>query len=166
MRGVEISEDQLRAIREHARETYPDECCGFLVIRSEPAEGSTRQVVRVERARNEVEGERRRRFVIGAAELREVEARLASDGLTVGGFYHSHPDHPALPSEFDREHAWPWYSYLVLGVTRTSEGPLGAFELDADSGSFVPTAVTPSPNVEWPDRKRRPKSALRDEGVP
>ncbi len=166
MRPVELSGSQVRAIRAHARATYPDECCGFLVVRAGEPDGAPRRVLAVERARNEFDGERRRRFVIRPEELLEVEGRLAGQERAVGGFYHSHPDHPAVPSEFDREHAWPWYSYLVLGITEKAAGPLGAFELDPDSGVFVPIPLVIPRTTDWSRGKRTPKSLLGEEGTP
>ena len=65
------------------------------------------------------------------------------------GFYHSHPDHPALPSPFDEEHAWPWYSYLVLAVDHGTPGALGGFELDPDRRTFHEVRVRVLPSTEW-----------------
>jgi proteasome lid subunit RPN8/RPN11 len=126
-----------RAIEAHAREAYPDECCGFLIApeHAENAEGP-REIVAVERATNEFDGERRRRFVIRPEEHRAIERRLDGTGRALVGFYHSHPDHPARPSEFDRDHAWPWYTYVVVSVGADTVGPLGAFELDDATGAF------------------------------
>jgi proteasome lid subunit RPN8/RPN11 len=56
----------------------------------------------------------------------------------VSGFYHSHPDHPALPSAFDTEHAWPWYTYVVVSVDAHGVRGVGAFELDAERQRFLP----------------------------
>jgi len=141
--SVHLSDALVREIRAHGRSAYPDECCGFLIG---PTEGvaSERTISAVERAGNEFKGERRRRFLILPEELREVERRLEGSGRSVLGFYHSHPDHPARPSQYDQDHAWPWYSYLVLAVTADDEPALGAFELDPDSGIFqtVPLSVT------------------------
>ena len=58
----------------------------------------------------------RNRFSITAEDFREAERAAREAGLEVVGWYHSHPDHPALPSEYDREHAWPWYSYVIVSV--------------------------------------------------
>lgn len=166
MKEVELSEAHVEAMRAHAREAYPEECCGFLIVRANEPEIGPRKVVSVERARNESEGERRRRFVIPPEELREVEGRLDGTDLMVGGFYHSHPDHPALPSEFDRDHAWPWYSYLILSVTGATEGPLGAFELDPDAGTFGAARLAPARASDWSRGKRAPKSLFAEEGHP
>ncbi len=148
MRAVRLPEELLLALQDHARATYPDECCGFLLAResteaaTEVAAGS-REIVRIEPAPNDFDGERRRRFLLRPDELRGAEARAAERQEVVVGFYHSHPDHPARPSLFDQEHAWPWYTYLVVRVTARGAGDVGAFELDPLSREFreVPFAT-------------------------
>jgi proteasome lid subunit RPN8/RPN11 len=147
MRAVEIPSDLLDRMRQHAHTTYPDECCGFLVATSEaPGSERPRRIVGVEPAANEFAGERRRRFMIAPDELRAVERRLEGTGRVVAGFYHSHPDRPARPSAFDQEHAWPWYSYIVLATTASAVTSAGAFELDPTSRTFreVPLRSVPS----------------------
>lgn len=137
MRTVSVPAALLTEMKSHARETYPDECCGFLIGPVSESDGDGRRAVTaLERARNEYAGERRRRFLIRPEELREAERRLEPSGRIVVGFYHSHPDHPARPSQFDQDHAWPWYSYLVLSATATDVPSVGAFELDPDSALF------------------------------
>lgn len=123
----------LTEIARHGEEAYPDECCGFLVGTTSDEE---RQIVRIERAPNEFEGERRRRFAIRPEELQKLEERLEGTSLLVLGFYHSHPDHPARPSSFDQDHAWPWYLYLVQNVEHGHAGPIGAFELAPEEREF------------------------------
>ena len=151
MRAVRISRALLDAMSLHARATYPDECCGFLVARPEsPGEDQPRAIVEALPAANEFAGERRRRFLLRPEELRAAERRLEGTGKVVAGFYHSHPDHPARPSQFDQEHAWPWYSYLVLAVTSTGVGETRAFELDPDSAEFHEVSLT----VESPIGRR------------
>jgi proteasome lid subunit RPN8/RPN11 len=137
MRPVELATGVLEQMQRHARATYPDECCGFLIAAADaPRPDGARRVLAVEPAPNEFAGERRRRFVIRPEELRAAEQRREGTDRVVVGFYHSHPDHPARPSQFDQEHAWPWYTYLVLAVTPSSVPAIGAFELDADSRTF------------------------------
>ncbi|MGA7924300.1 MAG: M67 family metallopeptidase [Thermoplasmata archaeon] len=134
---VLLTFDVVEAIRQHGEAEYPDECCGFL-IGAEPdqRQGPTRTVVRTVPAINTVEAERRRRFVIPPEELRRVEELLEPLNLVVVGFYHSHPDHPARPSSFDRDHAWPWYTYLVLEVRKGKARRLGAFNLEPQTQAF------------------------------
>jgi proteasome lid subunit RPN8/RPN11 len=144
VRPVQVLPALLDSIARHAEATYPDECCGFLIAPPDPIEdGRPRRIVAVLPAANEFEGERRRRFLLRPEELRAAERTLDGTGEVVAGFYHSHPDHPARPSLFDQEHAWPWYTYLVTAVTSRRAGETRAFELDADSGVFheVPLIV-------------------------
>jgi proteasome lid subunit RPN8/RPN11 len=143
--AVRVPAPLIREMSQHARTTYPDECCGYLIARPDlPADG-LRTIETIEPAANRFEGERRRRFVIVPEELRAVEERLARQGLAVVGFYHSHPDHPARPSAFDAEHAWPWYTYLVLATTATEVAAIGAFELDPETGRFAEVPFQPTP---------------------
>jgi len=147
LRAVRLSPELIDAMKRHARTTYPLECCGYLLAPAEiDRRPGPRIVTGIEAAANEYPGERRRRFEIRPSELREVERRLEGTGQLVAGFYHSHPDHPAKPSAFDEEHAWPWYTYVVLGVTASEVPGIGAFELDAETGRFhdVPLEVVPS----------------------
>ncbi len=143
MTGVTVPPDALEQMRRHALATYPDECCGFLIGADDRSAGSPRRAIdSVEPAANEVEGERRRRFVIPPSEILAIERRLEGTPRSVVGFYHSHPDHPARPSEFDRNHAWPWYTYVVLSVTKDGVPAVGAFELDEASSEFRPVELT------------------------
>lgn len=137
-----VASGLLEGIARHGEETYPDECCGFLVGTATEEE---RRITRIERAANEFEGERRRRFVIRPEELLRVEERLEGTSLLVLGFYHSHPDHPARPSTFDQDHAWPWYVYLVQNVDRGHAGDIGAFELEPEAREFrsIPLHLAP-----------------------
>jgi proteasome lid subunit RPN8/RPN11 len=135
-------------IRRHGEATYPEECCGFLIAK-EPAAGEDgdRRIVRVAPMENRMAGARGRRFEIPPEDLRDFENSLEGTGEALVGFYHSHPDHPAVPSLFDQEHAWPWYTYLVLAVEEGRARELGAFELGAEDRRFSPVPWT----VEQPD---------------
>jgi proteasome lid subunit RPN8/RPN11 len=159
MRPVRLSRALLDAMGRHARATYPDECCGFLVaLPDPPEEAGPRQIVDARPALNEFAGERRRRFLLQPEELRAAERRLEGTGQVVAGFYHSHPDHPARPSLYDQQHAWPWYSYLVLSVASGAVGETRAFELDPESGEFHEVLLSVEGTV-------RPHPALT-EGLP
>lgn len=123
----------LEEIREHGREAYPEECCGALL--GEPHGGSAR-VIRIERIENARGEERRRRYAIDPLEYARVERQADAEGIAVLGFYHSHPDHPARPSEYDRERALPFFHYIVLGVAAGSPGEIASFVLSDDRGVF------------------------------
>lgn len=136
-----LTKAQVRAIEDHARETYPEECCGFLLG---PAK-DVRRIAETRRATNVGQENRQRRYVIDPRETLAVEKSLAGTGHEILGFYHSHPNHPAIPSEFDRGQAWPWYSYVILSILDRKPVELGAWTLDGDTSTFGPDELQIQP---------------------
>ena len=110
---LRIPGGMLEDIRRHGEGAYPAECCGALVGRVEA--GGVKEVVRLAPAVNRRTDDPHR-YLIAPDDLRRLESGLRAEGLEIVGYYHSHPDHPAVPSGFDTEHAWPWYSYLIVRV--------------------------------------------------
>ena len=103
-------------IRQAGAEAYPNECCGIL-FGSEDRDGQAVKSLRpIVNARES--GEQYHRFLITAEEMMEAELEARKLGLDIVGFYHSHPDHPAAPSEYDRDHALPFYHYIILRVAQ------------------------------------------------
>ncbi len=76
--------------------------------------------------------------MIDPREILTVEKELSGTGQVIVGFYHSHPNHPAEPSEFDRSHAWPWYSYVILSIVDREPADLRAWSLDGETSTFRP----------------------------
>ena len=121
--ALRITEALLDEIRRHGARAYPNECCGAMLG---VVNGETKEVRELLSLDNRREGEAARtRFLITADDYRLAEKTAREKELEILGFYHSHPDHPARPSEFDREHAWPWYSYIVVRVARRKDGRAG-----------------------------------------
>jgi proteasome lid subunit RPN8/RPN11 len=121
--ALAVSAADMEAIGRHAEHTYPEECCGFLLGRlpapataSEGNDGATTLVERVVPAANELPDSRHNRFGMTPETVLAAHKEARAAGLAVVGYYHSHPDHPAEPSEIDREHAWPGLSYLIVAV--------------------------------------------------
>ena len=98
-----------QAIRTHGQETYPHECCGALVGRGDHVSG-------IVALPNTTEEGPRRRFLVRPSDYREAEHRAGELGAELLGFYHSHPDHPARPSQYDLDHAWPTFAYIIVAV--------------------------------------------------
>ncbi len=96
----------------------------------------------VRRAKNVVETNRERRYVIDPREILSMEKEMRGTGQEILGFYHSHPNHPAEPSEFDRSHAWPWYSYVILSIVDRKPADLRAWLLDGETSVFHPDSLT------------------------
>lgn len=109
---LEISNEALQAIHRHAEADYPNECCGFFYGR----EGEVRRVEVVRQVENTKEGDQRRRFRIDPKDYQKAEKYAIDHDVDLLGVYHSHPDHPAKPSEHDRKVAMPWFSYIIISV--------------------------------------------------
>jgi proteasome lid subunit RPN8/RPN11 len=130
---IRLDADAISAISRHARRTYPEECCGALLGKTDS--GAVR-VMRIERIENSSREQRRRRYVVAPLEYARVERAADAAGLSVLGFYHSHPDHPAVPSEYDREHGFPFFHYVILAVGPESSGEIASYVLSEDRGVF------------------------------
>lgn len=99
---------------EDALNTFPDECCGFLFGREE--HDGTRLVLDALVVDNSREGDKTRRFEISPQDYMAAEAHALDHDWTLLGIYHSHPRHPAIPSETDRLAAQPFFSYVIISV--------------------------------------------------
>lgn len=133
--GLQLSGASAADIRAHAAETYPDECCGAMIA---AADGTIDGVVPL--ANTAEDG--RRRFVVSPAEyLRAERAAVAANGR-LAGFYHSHPDHPALPSATDLQMAWPHFSYLIVAVRGGVPRDWRCWRLNASRDGFLEEPVT------------------------
>jgi proteasome lid subunit RPN8/RPN11 len=132
---LRLTAEVTERIRAHAAEAYPHECCGALLGRdAEDARGVSELLPLANRHAESP----RNRFLIMPDDFRGAEQVARERGLELVGWYHSHPDHPARPSEFDREHAWPWYSYVILSVMRGEPGAMMVWRLADDRGAFHP----------------------------
>lgn len=137
---IRLPETAIEAIRQHGRESYQDEACGAMYGH---IDGETKDVVRVAALENERDAERHRRFVVTADAYRRVEAEAVRSGLALVGFYHSHPDHPAYPSAYDLEHAFPFFSYVILSVENREPKTMRSFVLADDRKEFLEEGVEP-----------------------
>ena len=144
-----LTADVDRAIRLHGQETYPHECCGALV--GETAGGSapvaaagtgaataapTATVTAAVALSNTTDEGPRRRFMVRPADYRLAEQRATELGGELLGFYHSHPDHPARPSQYDLDHAWPTFAYVIVAVAGAKAGDMTVWYLKDDRSSF------------------------------
>jgi proteasome lid subunit RPN8/RPN11 len=125
-------------IRDHGARDYPNECCGAM-LGTDGNEG--REVRALFPLINRRDDSPRNRFSITPEDFRAAERAASEHGLDLLGWYHSHPDHPARPSEFDREHAWPWYSYVIVSVEKGVPKDLTSWQLEDDRTKFVPEDV-------------------------
>jgi proteasome lid subunit RPN8/RPN11 len=133
-----MSHDVAERIRRHGTETFPYECCGALLGRDSE---ETRGVLELFPLVNRRDDSPRNRFAVTAEDVRDAEKAATAHGLEVIGWYHSHPDHPARPSDFDREHAWPWYSYVIVSVMAGKPADMTSWRLNDDRENYSPEAI-------------------------
>jgi proteasome lid subunit RPN8/RPN11 len=138
MIAIRVSTEQIEQICLHAEKTYPEECCGLLlgiinerdklVVEVRPTENSWKaeltELLPIET------GSKRNRFSIAPEVLLRVQKEARDRNLSIIGIYHSHPDHPAIPSEFDRAIAWQQYSYTIVSVQQGRAQDIRSWKLD------------------------------------
>ena len=129
---VILEKAALQSIFNHARSTYPEECCGFLL----GSNSRLRKINRALRARNSSSESPRNRYSIQPEELIHADEEARKLRLDLIGIYHSHPDAVAQPSSIDLKHAWPWYTYLVLSVHSGEPRYITAWLLNENGSRF------------------------------
>jgi proteasome lid subunit RPN8/RPN11 len=133
---LRLSPSLVDEIRREGERAYPAECCGVLAGRP----GEVKEVLKLVPVTNRRTDDPHR-YLIAPDDLRRIEVELRSSGLEVLGCYHSHPDHPAEPSAFDADQAWPWYSYIIVRVDRARAAELTSWVLDDDRSAMRPESV-------------------------
>ena len=125
-----------QSIRMEGENAYPNECCGILI--GDIDDAGVKNVRRLEPIRNAREaGEQYHRFLITPEDMLRAEKTARAAKMDVIGFYHSHPDHPAAPSGYDKDHALPFYSYVIISVEQGKAKELTSWELMADRTNFL-----------------------------
>ena len=137
---ITIADEQLTEIREHGIRDYPYECCGLLLGRFEQDTKTVTETYPISNAREE--SAKRNRFLITPEELMKGERYARQHKLEVVGFYHSHPDSPAVPSQYDLEHAWPTYSYIIVSTSADRANDLFSWEQEPDRSRFNSEEIT------------------------
>jgi proteasome lid subunit RPN8/RPN11 len=117
------------AIRRHGVETFPHECCGALI-------GNGDAVTHAVALPNTTDEGPRRRFMVRPSDYRTAEQQASALGGELLGFYHSHPDHPARPSQYDLDHAWPNFHYVIVSVMAGVARDMTVWFLKEDRSSF------------------------------
>ncbi|HVO58548.1 MAG TPA: M67 family metallopeptidase [Dongiaceae bacterium] len=140
-----LSAELAEKIGGHGAETFPHECCGALLGRDAEAQNGSgeppREVLALFPLVNRRDDSPRNRFAVTADDVRDAEKAARQQGLDVVGWYHSHPDHPARPSQFDRDHAWPWYSYVIVSVMAGKPADMTSWRLNDDRQDYTPEAI-------------------------
>jgi proteasome lid subunit RPN8/RPN11 len=128
--------EQEKIVRVDGEKAYPNECCGVLIGEIDNAGVKiAKHAQAISNARES--GEQYNRFLITPEDMLRAEQTARAMKLDVIGFYHSHPDHPAAPSDYDKEHALPFYSYVIVSVKQGKSKELTSWELTANRTDFV-----------------------------
>ena len=132
---IQLTENHRNEIAAHGEQDYPYECCGLLLgTFTSNGVKAVQEVYPISNAREEEA--KRNRFLIRPEELLRGERYAQTKRLEVVGFYHSHPDHPAVPSQYDLDHAWPTFSYIVISVSAGAAKDLRSWEMEPDRSRF------------------------------
>jgi proteasome lid subunit RPN8/RPN11 len=133
-----------KQIREAGERAWPNECCGFVLGALEGGEKRADTILPVENTWEA--GEQYHRFVISPEDFMGAETKARREKKDILGIYHSHPDHPARPSDYDKEQALPVYSYLIVSVQGGTAGPrateLTSWELTDNRNQFLEEKIT------------------------
>jgi len=133
---LRLSSELERNIRTDGETAYPNECCGVLLGEvNDDGTKKARRTVTINNARED--GEQYHRFLITPEDMMKAEQTARAAKLEVIGFYHSHPDHPSAPSGYDKEHALPFYSYVIVSVDSGKARVLTSWELTDDRVDFI-----------------------------
>jgi proteasome lid subunit RPN8/RPN11 len=133
---IVLDQKIIQGIRQHGEEEYPYECCGMLLGTLLPDQ--VKQIKEHWPLSNARENSaRHNRFLISPVEFMKCERIARSKQMDILGVYHSHPDHPASPSEYDREHAFPFYSYVIVSVAKGKAEDLTSWQLEGDRSGFI-----------------------------
>ena len=132
---ITLSEKHLELIKQHGQKDYPYECCGFMLGQlTAVGTKNVQEIYPIQNSREE--SAQHNRFLIDPKEFIKVESYARKNHLDVVGIYHSHPDHPARPSQFDLDHAWPVYSYVIVSVQKGLAHDLLSWEMRPDRSAF------------------------------
>ncbi len=130
---IRLKSADIEEIKQIAQKTYPHECCGVMVGSVENGVKTVTQLIPAENQRTDSPANR---YLITPDLLNELEKKLKGTDRAIVGFFHSHPDVPARPSTYDQDHAWPWYSYVIVSVNKGQAGEIHNWKLKDDRSAF------------------------------
>jgi len=138
---IVVESGPLAEMKAHALAIYPDECCGFLYGTEQT--DSSRMITKILEVNNSKTGDKRRRFEISGKDYMLAEKFALENDTLLLGIYHSHPNHPAIPSEHDRVAALPYFSYVILSITPGTIDHIRSWQLN-DLSQFEEEVFSPA----------------------
>lgn len=137
--AIKVTQQHLNLIKQHGEQSYPHECCGFLLGTNEDGVNVLHETYRAENEWQDSESaghessdsrpeSRRNRYLITPEQYKRADAYARERKIGIIGYYHSHPDHPAFPSGFDLDHScWPGESYVIVSIEKGKAAALNSF---------------------------------------
>lgn len=141
---LQLSPALLEQIQQNGERSYPDEGAGLLLGRLEDKRRIVVEILSLKNIR--VAPASRKRYALSPMDYAHAESEAEQRGLEVIGIFHSHPDHPDHPSEYDREWAMPWFSYLITSVHQGRATSSRSWQLSEDRSVFEMEALEIIPN--------------------
>ena len=131
--AIELTKPQHDEISRHGEETFPNECCGFMLGKLNGDDRGDWRLATLVMLDN--------RFLITPEAFMRGEKAARAKGLDIVGFYHSHPNAPARPSQYDLDHAWPVYSYVIVSIQDGAAADMTSWRLKEDRSAFDPEEI-------------------------
>jgi len=131
----EINQRLLDKIYSHGQDAYPEEGAGLILGVVENDRMLAREILPIHNARED--SARHNRYLITAEDMLRGEQEAMQRNCDIIGVFHSHPDHPDQPSEYDREWALPWYAYLITSVKNGKASSSRVWQLKGDRSGFI-----------------------------
>ena len=131
---LKLSNKVLAQIQENGENAYPEEGAGLMLGKDQEGRRVVQTILPLNNAREDAA--RHNRYLITAEDMMSAEMEAINMGLDIVGIFHSHPDHPNRPSEFDREWALPWFSYVITSVQNGKAAGSRSWRLADDRRSF------------------------------
>ena len=144
MSVINLTQELIDQFCIHAEKDYPYECCGFILghFNNQISNG-----IKYLPAINTKETNRERRFLIDPKTYQKAEETADNNNLSVISIVHSHPDHPDQPSDFDRDHAWPGFSYIIISVKKGDVKSYRSWQLNENRDFFVEENIIIKENI-------------------
>src|ERR1051326_4926939 len=135
---LQLSSEQRDQMTAHGERAYPHECCGFLIGKRQDGR---KRIEEVRPAGNARDDSPQNRYLISPEEMLQAERDARRAGREILGFYHSRPDVPARPSQYDLEHAWPVYSFLIMSVNQGRATDMHSWVMEEDRSRFAEEGI-------------------------
>ncbi|MCB0855302.1 MAG: M67 family metallopeptidase [Bacteroidetes bacterium] len=136
---LKITPEAYHTMIEHGESGFPNEICGFLYGKYS---GDEKLITLAKPAENVKEGDQRRRFEIDPRDYQRAEVFALTEGFDFLGLYHTHPNHPAIPSIHDLKQAMPVFSYIILSIQEGKFDHIRSWQIDDQENKFFEENIT------------------------